>query len=160
MGNRFFLFDIGLFQGCVLSTILFDCVFQLLLDFLRPIKQLGYTFKSIPDISISTKAYADDLTLTTQNVRDNQIACNITHTWLKWTITMKSKPSKCVTLGFRKFDKKIKNEKFKPVLDTIYSPFDPCLTINEQPMRFIFNPEDSDTFKAEHFKFLGRWIHY
>jgi len=28
----FFLFDIGLFQGCVLSTILFDCVFQLLLD--------------------------------------------------------------------------------------------------------------------------------
>jgi len=156
----FFLFDIGLFQGCVLSTILFDCVFQLLLDFLRPIKQLGYTFKSIPDISISTKAYADDLTLTTRNVRDNQIACNITHTWLKWTITMKSKPSKCVTLGFRKFDKKIKNEKFKPVLDTIYSPFDPCLTINEQPMRFIFNPEDSDTFKAEHFKFLGRWIHY
>ena len=32
----FFLFDIGLFQGCVLSTILFDCVFQLLLDFLCP----------------------------------------------------------------------------------------------------------------------------
>ncbi len=29
--TRFFLFDIGLFQ--VLSTILFDCVFQLLLDF-------------------------------------------------------------------------------------------------------------------------------
>ena len=123
-------------------------MFQLLLDFLRPIKQLGYTFKSIPDISISTKAYADDLTLTTRNVRDNQIACNITHTWLKWTITMKSKPSKCVTLGFRKFDKKIKNEKFKPVLDTIYSPFDPCLTINEQPMRFIFHPEDSDTFSS------------
>ena len=24
----FFLFDIGLFQGCVLSTILFDCVFK------------------------------------------------------------------------------------------------------------------------------------
>ena len=28
----FFLFDIGLFQGCVLSCILFLCVFQLLLD--------------------------------------------------------------------------------------------------------------------------------
>jgi hypothetical protein len=26
----FFLFDLGLFQGCVLSTILFNCVFQLL----------------------------------------------------------------------------------------------------------------------------------
>jgi len=32
----FCLFDIGLFQGCVLSTIIFYCVFQLLLDFLHP----------------------------------------------------------------------------------------------------------------------------
>ena len=47
----FFLFDIGLFQGCVLSTILFDCVFQLLLDFLRPKSCLGYTFKSTPTVS-------------------------------------------------------------------------------------------------------------
>ena len=58
----FFLFDIGLFQGCVLSTILFDCVFQLLIDFLKPTKKLGYTFKAAPDITINTKAYADDLT--------------------------------------------------------------------------------------------------
>jgi len=28
----FFLFDLGLFQGCVLSCILFNCVFQLLID--------------------------------------------------------------------------------------------------------------------------------
>jgi len=61
----FFLFDIGLFQGCVLSTILFDCVFQLLLDFLRPKKSLGYEFKSTPSVSTFNKAYADDLTLTT-----------------------------------------------------------------------------------------------
>ena len=38
----FFLFDIGLFQGCVLSTILFDVVFQLLLDLLKPLEDLGY----------------------------------------------------------------------------------------------------------------------
>ena len=36
-----FLFDIGLFQGCVLSTILFDCVFNLLLDFLEPLQVSG-----------------------------------------------------------------------------------------------------------------------
>ena len=42
----FFLLDIGLFQGCVLSTILFDCVFQLLLDFLRQMKKLGYLQRS------------------------------------------------------------------------------------------------------------------
>ena len=40
----FFLFDIGLFQGCVLSTILFDCVFQLLLDFLDPLAHIGYGY--------------------------------------------------------------------------------------------------------------------
>ena len=33
----FFLFDIGLFQGCVLSCILFNCVFQLLLDLIEPL---------------------------------------------------------------------------------------------------------------------------
>ena len=55
---------------------------------------------------------------------------------------MKSKPNKCITARFRKFDKKIKNKKFK------------------QPMRYIFTPKDPDTFKAEHFMFVGRWIHY
>ena len=44
----FFLFDIGLFQGCVLSTILIDCVFQLLLDFLRPIKNLAIVLSQFP----------------------------------------------------------------------------------------------------------------
>jgi len=43
----FFFFDIGLFQGRVLSTILFDCVFNLLLDFLDHPKHESYTFKKI-----------------------------------------------------------------------------------------------------------------
>ena len=51
----FFLFDIGLFQGCVLSAIHFDCVFQLLLGFLRPTKTLGYVFKSTPSVSTLIK---------------------------------------------------------------------------------------------------------
>ena len=59
----FFLFDIGLFQGCVLSTILFDCVFQLLLDFLKPKTCLGYEFKSTSTVQNFLKAYADDLTI-------------------------------------------------------------------------------------------------
>jgi len=157
-----FLFDIGLFQGCVLSTILFDCVFQLLIDFLKPTKKLGYTFKAAPDITINTKAYADDLTLTAKNATDNQYICDKTNAWLEWSVTMKAKPNKCVTLGFmiRKFHKNIKMEYFKPVTDTIYSPFDPGLKINGQPMRFILNLNEPDPFKAEHFKFLGRWIHY
>jgi len=62
----FFLFDIGLFQGCVLSTILFDCVFQLLLDFLNPLEVFGYKFKTAESQRL-TRAHADDLALT---VRD------------------------------------------------------------------------------------------
>ena len=102
----FFLFDIGLFQGCVLSTILFDCVFQLLLDFLKPVENLGYTFKSDPEICINSKAYADDLFLVANNAKNNQVLCDCTNVWLNWTVTMQSKPSKCVSLGFKVFDPK------------------------------------------------------
>ena len=80
----FFLFDIGLFQGCVLSTILFDCVFQLLIDFLKPLQPLGYSFKAAPSVTSLVKAYADDLTLVTHNMSDNQNAIDKTKLWLEW----------------------------------------------------------------------------
>ena len=155
----FFLLDIGLFQGCVLSTILFDCVFQLLLDFLSPSKKLGYTFKALPEITMHTKAYADDLTLLSKNAVDNQFLCDQTNLWLQWTITMNAKPSKCVSLGLKMFQGS-KNERFTPLFQTVYSPFDPLLSINGQPIKFIISPTEKDPFKAAHFKFLGRWIHY
>ena len=154
----FFLFDIGLFQGCVLSTILFDCVFQLLLDFLQPKKCLGYEFKSTPAVKTFNKAYADDLTLITTNSNDMQTAVNETNIWLKWSQTMKAKPTKCVALGFKVFDKKIKNERFTPITNTVYAPFDPGVSIDGEHMKFIVNPAEKDPFKANHFKFLGRWI--
>lgn len=154
----FFLFDIGLFQGCVLSTILFDCVFQLLLDFLRPLKALGYCFKSTPSVSTHKKAYADDLTLLTRNTINMQSSVNQTSIWLKWSQTMRAKPSKSISVGFKMFEKKIKNEKFTPLLDSVYSPFDPHISIDGQEMKFIVNPSEKDPFKANHFKFLGRWI--
>ena len=78
----FFLFDIGLFQGCVMSTILFDCIFQLLLDFLQPKKQLGYIFKSTPTVTAFTKAYADNLTLLNRNSVDAQHTLNLINMWL------------------------------------------------------------------------------
>ena len=56
-----FLFDLGLFQGCVLSCILFSCVFQLLLDMLAPLAEPnGYQFKDSP-IVLHDQAFADDL---------------------------------------------------------------------------------------------------
>ena len=153
-----FLFDIGLFQGCVLSTILFTCVFQLLLDFLRPRECLGYEFKSSPTVQTFKKAYADDLTLITTNSNDMQLAVNETNIWLEWSQTMKAKPKKCIAVGFKLFDKKIKNEKFTTLTNAIYSLFDPGLFIAGQSMNFIVNSTENDPFKANHFKFLGRWI--
>ena len=155
----FFLFDIGLFQGCVLSTILFNCVFQLLLDFLQPQKMLGYKFKNPSQVSTFTKAYADDLTLLTCNAADNQFALNLTNFWLQWTQTMKVKPRTCVSLGLKVFHKDSQSEKFIPVKNTSYSPFNPNLTIDGQNIQFILDPSQEDPFKASHFKFLGRWIH-
>ena len=55
-----FSFDIGLFQGCVLSTILFDCVFNLLLDFLAPL-EAEHAVTVEGEITSFLKAYADDL---------------------------------------------------------------------------------------------------
>ena len=47
--TKFFLFDIGLFQGCVLSCILFNCVFQLLLDLVNPLTRARLPLQRYPD---------------------------------------------------------------------------------------------------------------
>jgi hypothetical protein len=157
--TNFFLFDIGLFQGCVLSTILFDCVFQLLLDFLKPLNKLGYKFKrqGCKDVSKLAQAYADDLALTTRNAKDNQKVCDRAVMWLDWTITMKAKPRKCVSLALKGFDTRIKDEKFVPEWNTSYSAFNPNLTINGEPVRFIMDQKMKPGLER-HFKFLGTWI--
>ena len=100
-----FSFDIGLFQGCVLSTILFDCVFQLLLDFLQPLESLGFSSKLVESKQL-LKAYADDLAITTKDSASNQKVCDQMCRWLDWSKTMKAKPSKCVAFGMRQFDKR------------------------------------------------------
>ena len=155
----FFLFDIGLFQGCVLSTILFDAVFNLLLDFLKPLDHLAFKNKGIKTKRL-VKAYADDLTLTTSLPEHNQLALDRMCTWLDWTVTMKAKPKKCYHLAMRIFDKRWPHKKFTQYHDELtYSPYDAHLTIKGQRVHFIANPQTEDPFKAKHFKFLGRNMH-
>jgi len=159
--SGFFLFDIGLFQGCVLSAILFLCVFQLLLDYLKPLEEeCGYAFKRIKNARLLTEAFADDLSLVTNSPEGNQKACDRTDEFLDWSKTMRAKPRKCISMAMKQFDKRSKSKKYDPVTDKIYSTFDPKLTIAGKPMHFILDKSKSDTFKGEHFKFLGRWIHY
>ena len=62
-------------------------------------------------------------------------------------------------MGFRLFSKNSKTEKYIPLVKKSFAPFDHCLTIDGQPIRYIVNPQEKDPFKAEHFKFQGRWTH-
>lgn len=137
--SDFFLLDIGLFQGCVLSQILFLCIFQLLLDFLQPLREKhGFLIKQI-NVKALAEAYADDLALETATVSGNQICCDETTKWLAWTETMRAKPSKCITFGMKRFGN-YKNELFEPVRpNSTYSPFDPKLTIAGVPMKYILD---------------------
>lgn len=137
--SDFFLFDIGLFQGCVLSTILFLCVFQLLLNLLQPLREKhGFLLKQVNTRTLAD-AYADDLGLVTKNTKGNQICCDKSVEWFEWTKTMKVKPPKCVSFAMKRFND-YKNELFEQVhQDATYSPFDPKLTIAGQPMIYIFN---------------------
>lgn len=167
----FFLFDIGLFQGCVLSTILFDCVFQLLLDFLGQGNKKGYKFKGA-QVQRLARAYADDLNVTAHNAKDCQEAVNQCDLWLHWTVTMKAKPKKCVSMAMKQFDPRTRVEQFQRVYnDKIYTPFDPCLSIAGSRMAFILesgldpatldnSKYDAKSFSKSHFKFLGRWINF
>jgi hypothetical protein len=66
-----------------------------------------------------------------------QLSIDHTNTWLKWTQTMKAKPSKCICLGMKLFEKKIKNEQYIPTTDSVYSPFDPGLSIDGVPMNLL-----------------------
>ena len=131
-----FTYDIGVFQGCPLSAILFNIVFNLLLDFLAPLSHLAYTFTLSPKphniptqpfthvpcndhtttttttsniVHTFTKAFADDLNLTTTTAKDNQLLLDRTDIWLSWSDTMKAKPRKCVSLAFRQFRKGCKS---------------------------------------------------
>ncbi|XP_071845750.1 uncharacterized protein [Apostichopus japonicus] len=92
---------IGVFQGCPLSCILFLAVFNLCLDLLDQLNHLGYCMSG-SDITSSAKAYADDLTLIARSPESCQELVDTMNIFLKWTRTMKAKPSKCRSHAMKK----------------------------------------------------------
>lgn len=149
----FFRFEIGFFQGCVLAAILFDLVFNMMLDLLKPLtKTHGYKFKT-RDVTILDLAYADDESNLTSTPKANQETLNIIDNFLVWSRTMKAKPIKCFSFA-QKFFKSNDMTGYKPMYENqSFSPFDPLLTISGKPITFI-----GDT-KEKQFKFLG-WKMY
>ena len=111
-----------------------------MLDFLEQDNKKGYKFK-VALVQRLARAYADDLNLTAHNVPDCQHAVNQCALWLLWTVTMKAKPKKCISMAMKKFDPRTQIEKFRPVYDDkVYSPFDPGLLIDGSRMAFILDP--------------------
>ena len=138
--TSFFPYSIGVFQGCTLSTDLFDTVFQLIIDYIahtRDVQPYIHSQTNKRYLYKTQKAYADDLTLITSNVASSQKLVNRGQTILTWTRTIKFKVPKtfCVALLHRKGQ---------------YGPHDPCLKTNNEPMRCIILDES--------FKFLGRYM--
>ena len=141
--SKSFSYEIGVFQGCVISPILFNMSFNLLLDLLSPLTPShGYALKSTK-VMVHDLSYADDLTIVTSAPKFNQASLSVVDEFLRWSRTMAAKPAKCKSLAFKKWRP---GDPFEPLVEKSFAPFDPNLTISDEPVGFI---------GYDHFKFLG-----
>ena len=147
--TNLFPFLQGVFQGCVISGLLFIGVFQLLIDHINQFGLDPYTWntQSGKDLSLLQQAYVDDHTLINASPRGAQHNLTKLQRILDWTRRLVLKVSKCYSLGIA--DKRWKTGTNK---GKSHGPFNPELSLNDEPLRFI---GDSDT---GYFKFLGRKI--
>lgn len=134
--SNWFYYLLGLFQGDPLSVVLFLIVFNLLLDLLKQRKELGYKPSFSTDFS-SNRAFADDLTLMSSRRDKIKEQIEVMEEFLRWSRTMKAKPSKCVSIGMK-------------VINGTYTAFDPEIYIDGQMIKYVGNTP---------IKFLGHWIY-
>ena len=142
-----FPFEIGVFQGCTISPILFDLVYQLCIDFVDQHGLNPYSFSQSFDfkkkfglLELSQLVYADDHTLINRTLSGAQGTLDLVNKWLLWTNCMKAKPSKCKSLSFCNSTS---------AGSTTYGPVNAHLFIGSDPISDI---ADSS------FKFLGRLL--
>lgn len=149
--TKSFAYEIGVFQGCVISPLLFNMVFNLLLDCLTHLStKNGYTLKE-SKVSVHDLAYADDLTIIAKRIGSAQHSLNLIDRFLTWTRTMAAKPKKCRSLAFKFWTNADDRAGRKRLLNYAYAPFDPKLSISGKPIEFI--GESS-------FKFLGWHVYH
>ena len=138
-----FQFAIGVFQGCVLSPVLFNICLQPLLDMLHESasgKGWSYTFSQNAQISRDVSAYADDLELCSWSPPACQSLLNLTQDYLSWSRSLIARPDKCFATAMRLTHTTAHSKSH-------YGPFDPKLTIAGEPIQYL---GDHD------FKYLGR----
>jgi hypothetical protein len=142
-----FRYGIGVFQGCTMSTILFNIVFNLLYEWLKNCVVEPYVMED--GLELRDGFFADDVGFVTVRPRDNQQLLHTTDDFIEWTKCMAAKPPKCKSLAFCQF-KPGSVHRYVPYEDKIYSAFDPELTISGQPLEFIADKP---------FKYLGRKVY-
>lgn len=165
-----FAVGIGVFQGCTLSTVLFNGVFQLLLDMIRIEAPERWRFKSnendVESFEVAQLAYADDLSMYRDAPAMAQKALNVLLAGLDWTRTMKVKVRKCVSFAMGLFRSGEKGPDGRRSLTwhrpdgqevvvtqdhlTDFDTFDPMLVIAGEACPTM----DSD----KGFKMLGKWL--
>ena len=122
--------QIGLFQGCPFSVVLFLIVFNLLLDLLKTRQDQEYQLKNT-NFKQSQKAYADDLTIIiAASVDGCKELLTLVENFLKWTRTMETK---CRSLAMKKSNIVRTNGR----TSATYAPYDPQLHISGKNIPFI-----------------------
>ena len=135
-----FWFEVGVFQGCTVSTILFNVAFNTSFAHIQPLeKKCAYVFRNLK-VSVMQTGYADDLCITTGThgrhsaASNNELVLKKFQEWLQWSQTMAAKPKKCIASG-------LKGGK----------PFDPELKVWESEGKWFPKYLNDD-----HFKHLGK----
>ena len=141
-----FPYDTGVFQGCTLSTILFNIVFNLLSEWLKNLTVPGFT---LDEDEMREQFFADDVTIVTEGVDEHQALLDTVDAFLAWTACMEAKPAKCKSLALTTFTPGCWH-RFQARNGLKYDAFDPRLTIAGKPIAFI---EDKP------FKHLGRQLY-
>src|SRR4051794_31586756 len=124
--TNLFAYDIGVFQGCTLSTILFNVVFNLLYESIKHLIVKGYATDD--GIEVREQLFADDITNVT-GPKEHQVLLNAQEAFLTWTACLAAKPSKCKSLALTSFTPGHVH-RYVAHQPLIYSTFDPVLTIN------------------------------
>ena len=141
-----FRYGIGVFQGCTMSTILFNITFNLLHEWIKSCPAEPYVLED--GISLRDTFFADDVGFVTRRPQDNQLLLDETEEFIEWTNCMAAKPSKCKSLAFAQF-KAGCHHQFVPFQDLGYSAFDPLLRIAGEMLGFL---------ETAMFKYLGRKV--
>ena len=136
--------------GHASSTVLFDIVFNILIDIVSSSGVVGYQ-TSDKSLSASTPTYADDVTLIASTPRDNQRQIDFLEDGLRWSKTMCAKPRKCRSFAMKRFQEG-QETAFKPAWgNKSFNAFDPMLSVQGNRIKFIGDQAPDE----DPFKFLG-----